>query len=90
MIMDLSGDVSLVTTADDNAGMACNPGDPVTCYGSATTATVQLSALVYYRLSKDWFTNASLGYGRQAITLAEGAQGPITSTTGYARLGYRF
>lgn len=88
--VEVQGELTYLSSRDDNAGMACNPGDPVTCYGSATTSTVQLSALLYWRLAKDWFTNASLGYGRQAITLAEGAQGPITSTTGYARLGYRF
>ena len=88
--LEAQGEVAYLSSADDNAGMACNPGDPATCYGSATTSTLQMSGLVYWRLTTDWFANASLGYGRQAITLAAGAQPPIASTTGFVRLGYRF
>ena len=88
--LEAQGEIAYLSSADDNAGMACKPGDPATCYGSATTSTLQMSGLVYWRLATDWFVNASLGYGRQAITLVAGAQPPIASTTGFLRLGYRF
>ena len=88
--IEAQGELAYLSSADDNAGMSCDPGDPATCYGSATTGTLQASGVVYWRLADAWFANASLGYGRQAITLAAGAQPTITSTTGFLRVGYRF
>jgi hypothetical protein len=88
--LEVQGELAYLSARDDNAGTPCHPGDPATCYGSATTATLSATGLVYARLARDWFANASLGYSRQAITLVQGAQPPITSATGFARLGYRF
>jgi hypothetical protein len=88
--LEAQGELAYLSSADDNAGVTCNPGDPATCYGSATTSTIQLGGLVYWRLATDWYLNGSLGYSRQAITLTAGAQPPIASTTGFFRLGYRF
>ena len=88
--LELQGELAYLSSRDDNAGMSCDPGAPATCYGSATTRTLSASGLVYWRLARAWFANASVGYGRQAITLAAGAQPPITSSTGFLRVGYRF
>lgn len=88
--LEAQGELAYLSSRDDNAGMSCDPGAPATCYGSATTSTVQANGYLYWRLADALFVNASLGYGRQAITLAAGAQPPIASTTAYARIGYRF
>jgi hypothetical protein len=86
--LEVQAELAYLSSKDEQAGQSCGLG--VTCYGSATTSTLSASGLVFWRLAKDWFANASLGYGRQAITLAQGAQPPIVSTTGFLRLGYRF
>ncbi len=88
--LEAQGELAYLSSKDDNAGMSCDPGAPATCYGSATTHTLQATGFLYWRLADAWFVNASLGYGHQAITLAAGAQPAIASTTGYARVGYRF
>ncbi|HVV83149.1 MAG TPA: hypothetical protein VHE35_08710 [Kofleriaceae bacterium] len=88
--LELQGEAAYLSSRDDNAGQPCDPGEPETCYGSAKTSTVQLSAVVYWRLAASWFTDASVGYDHQAITLMQGPQPAIGSTTGFLRLGYRF
>ncbi len=90
--LEAQGELAYLSSADDNAGMSCNLGDPSTCYGSANTSSLQAGALGYWRFADAWYANASLGYGRQSITLAApaGTQPPIGSTTGFLRVGYRF
>jgi hypothetical protein len=87
--LEAQAELAYLASRDDNAGEPCNLGSGA-CLGSATTGTLSASALLYWRLARDWYANGSLGLGRQVITLAEGAQPAITSTTGFLRLGYRF
>ncbi len=87
---EVQGDLAYLTSKDDNAGTQCAPTMTSTCYGSGTTASLQLSALASWRFASDWFATGSLGYGRQTITLVAGSQPPISSLTTFARLGYRF
>lgn len=91
--LELEGELAYLTSRDDNAGRSCALGDPATCFGSASTRTVQLSLFGAWRVTDDLLASGSLGYGRQSITLAAdagGAQPPITSLTGFLRVGYRF
>ncbi|MEZ4400531.1 MAG: hypothetical protein R3B06_10960 [Kofleriaceae bacterium] len=92
----VTGDLSWVSSADDNAGKTCSPGMVATCYGSANTNAFQLSALGYYRWKADWFVTGSAGLGLQQITVTDPiggggvAQPAIKSVQLFARVGYRF
>ena len=93
---ELAGDVALVSTADDNAGMTCNLGQVSSCWGSANTRSLQANGLGYYRFQRDWYVNGSVGLGTQKLTITSPGTGvgvPQTSTllgNFYLRLGYRF
>ena len=92
---NLMGDLSWVTTADDNATMACLPGDVTSCYGSANSTALQANAIGYYRLKADWFVTGSLGVGTQKLIVTNvGGGGTSQATTilaqAFARIGYRF
>lgn len=93
---EVQGDVALVSTADDNAGAVCSPGQVDTCYGSANTSAYQGSVVGYYRFKKDWFGAASASVGLQKITITDPMamtgvpQSSIISSSLFLRVGYRF
>jgi hypothetical protein len=93
---ELQGDVALVSTADDNAGAVCAPGDIDSCYGSANTSATQVSVIGYYRFKKDWFGAASTSVGLQKITITDPLtmvgvpQSSLINTSLFLRVGYRF
>lgn len=92
---EITGDLSWITTADDNATMACLPNDVTSCYGAANSTALQANVIGYYRWKEDWFVTGSAGAGTQKliVTGMDGA-GVAQSTTViaqlYARIGYRF
>ncbi|MBK9033361.1 MAG: hypothetical protein IPL61_19165 [Myxococcales bacterium] len=91
----LSGDLSWITTADDNATMVCLPTNLTSCYGAANTTALQANAVGYYRWKTDWFVTGTLGAGTQKmIVTGMGGAGVGQSTTligqAYLRVGYRF
>lgn len=93
---EVQGDVAIVSTADDNAGAVCAPGQVDTCYGSANTSAVQGSVVGYYRFKKDWFGAASASVGLQKITITDPMtmtgvpQSSIINSSLFLRVGYRF
>lgn len=93
---ELQADVAYISTADDNAGATCLPGDVDTCYGSANTSALQATAVYYQRIKKDWFLTGSAGLGTQKITVTNPGtmtgtpQSSMLNTTLFGRIGYRF
>lgn len=95
---ELGGDVTFVSTADDNAGSACLANVMTqTCWGSANTVSLVASGQAYYRFKPDWFLTSAAGLGTQKITVTSVANpgtGIPQPTTIYGhlflRLGYRF
>ncbi len=93
---ELQGDLTIVSTADDNAGAICNPGAIDTCYGSANTSAVQGTVVGYYRFKKDWFGNASGSIGMQKIVVTDPGtmlglpQSTLLTSSLFVRVGYRF
>jgi hypothetical protein len=94
---EVQADVAVVSTADDNAGAVCNPGDIASCYGSANTGAVQGNVTGYYRFKKDWFGAASGGVGLQKITITDTGnpmlgvpQSSLINSSFFLRVGYRF
>jgi hypothetical protein len=93
---EVLGDLAIVSTADDNAGVVCNPGQIDTCYGSSNSSAVQVSGVGYYRFEKDWFGSASASIGVQKITVTDPAtmagvpQSSLINSSLFLRIGYRF
>jgi hypothetical protein len=91
----LSADLSYVTTADDNATMACVVGDITSCYGSANSSAIQANAMGYYRWKADWFITGALGAGTQKLIVTNLSGGGVPQATtligqAFVRVGYKF
>lgn len=89
------GDLSWVTTADDNATMQCLPGQVTTCYGSANSTALQANAAGYYRWKRDWFVTGALGVGTQKLIVTNLSGGGVPQATtligqAFVRIGYKF
>ena len=89
------GDLSWVTTADDNATMQCLPGQVTTCYGSANSTALQANATGYYRWKRDWFVTGALGVGTQKLIVTNLSGGGVPQATtligqAFLRIGYKF
>jgi hypothetical protein len=92
---EVSADVSYITTADDNATMACLPGNVTSCYGASNSTALQANAIGYYRWKRDWFVTGSLGAGTQKLIVTGMAGGGVPQATtligqAFVRVGYRF
>ncbi|MBK7197290.1 MAG: hypothetical protein IPH80_32970 [Myxococcales bacterium] len=91
----VTGDLSWVTTADDNATMQCLPGSVTTCYGSANSTALQANAAGYYRWKRDWFVTGALGVGTQKLIVTNLSGGGVPQATtligqAFVRIGYKF
>jgi hypothetical protein len=92
---EVEGSFTYVQSKDDNRGAACNPADPVTCYGAAQVQSFTVGGLAHYRFKPDWFLIASAAIGRQLMSAADvtgtlQAQPALTTLNLLFRIAYRF
>ncbi|RMH40271.1 MAG: hypothetical protein D6689_14330 [Deltaproteobacteria bacterium] len=90
----------VLASSDDTAGAmgaTCPAGtlDPLACLGTSSVTSVQLGALAFRQLSSKWYAVATAYVGRYGIASADAMgtrvdQPPITFTSAFLRLDYRF
>jgi hypothetical protein len=92
---EVVGDVTFISSSDDNVGTICDMTDLSTCFGASKMLSIGTGLLVFYRFKPDWFVIGNGSVARQVLTTTVAsdmtiAQQPIYTAALLARLAYRF
>ena len=92
---EIEAEVGLATSKDQGSTMACAPTSFGACYGRASTSTKSLGGSLYYRLAPAWLAIGSVYVAVEKLSTLDAANAVVkdpslVSTTGFARVSYRF
>ena len=92
---EFDGSVTYLISTDETRSQLCDPQNIETCYGSAATSLLGLTANGFYRFSDSWFVLGGLNLATQASNSinieGQRRRAPsILMTTFFSRLAYRF